>query len=126
MELGYRPCYSRLHFCPAQKYCHLLILSFDRCHTALRGSEKAEDKTRSLRCLNRLMECASPPLLGNVTEGIKTGCCLVTKFPRPEEYCSGLPFPSPGNLPNPWTEPRPPALAGGVFTTESPEKHKNR
>ena len=35
-----------------------------------------------------------------------------------QEYWSGLPFPSPGNLPNPRTEPESPALAGGFFTTE--------
>ena len=39
-----------------------------------------------------------------------------------QEYCSGLPFPSPGDLPNPETEPVSPALAGGFFTTESPGK----
>ena len=33
-----------------------------------------------------------------------------------QEYWSGLPFPSPGDLPNPGTEPASPALAGGVFT----------
>ena len=30
-------------------------------------------------------------------------------FPR-QEYWSGLPFPSPGDLPNPGIEPRSPAL----------------
>ena len=35
-----------------------------------------------------------------------------------QEYWSGLPFPSPGDLPNPETEPAPPALAGDFFTTE--------
>ena len=30
-------------------------------------------------------------------------------FPR-QEYCSGLPFPSPGDLPDPGVEPRSPAL----------------
>ena len=43
-----------------------------------------------------------------------------------QEYCSGLPFPSPGDLPNPGIEPEPLALAGGLFTTKpgvaSPEK----
>ena len=34
------------------------------------------------------------------------------------EYWSGLPFPTPGDLPNPGTEPLSPALAGGFFTTE--------
>ena len=56
---------------------------------------------------------------------ICSNCCLVTPillqpcgpsqaplsmgFPR-QEYWSRLPFPSPGNLPNPGTEPRSPAL----------------
>ena len=38
-----------------------------------------------------------------------------------EEYWNGLPFPLPGDLPNPGTEPTSPvslALAGGFFTTE--------
>ena len=38
-------------------------------------------------------------------------------FPK-QEYGSGLPFPFPGDLPNPGIEPVPPALAGGFFTTE--------
>ena len=35
-------------------------------------------------------------------------------FPR-QEYWSGLPFPAPGDLPDPGIEPVPPALAGGFF-----------
>ena len=42
-------------------------------------------------------------------------------FPRQESLC-GLPFLSPGDLPNPEIKPTSPALAGGFFTTESPEK----
>ena len=45
-------------------------------------------------------------------------------FPR-QEYWSGLPFPSPGYLPDPGVEPvspASPALAGGFFTTEPPGK----
>ena len=44
-----------------------------------------------------------------------------------QEYCSGLPFPTPGNLPNPGIEPSSfvsPALAGGFFITASPGKPK--
>ena len=33
-------------------------------------------------------------------------------------HCSGLPFPSPGDLPNPGIEPASPALSGEYFTTE--------
>ena len=36
-----------------------------------------------------------------------------------QEYWSGLPFPSPGDLPNPGIEPGFPALAGMFFTTET-------
>ena len=42
-------------------------------------------------------------------------------FPR-QEYWSGLPFTSPGDLPNPGIEAMPPVLAGIFFTTEPPEK----
>ena len=45
-------------------------------------------------------------------------------FPK-QEYWSGLPFPSPGDLPDPGIEllsPVSPALAGGFFTPEPPEK----
>ena len=39
-----------------------------------------------------------------------------------QEYWSGLPFPSPGDLPDAGMEPMSPALAGGFFTTEPPGK----
>ena len=37
-----------------------------------------------------------------------------------QNYWSGLPFPLPGDLPDPGIEPTFSALAGGVFTTEPP------
>ena len=43
------------------------------------------------------------------------------------QYWSGLPFPSPGDLPNPGIEPASlisPALAGGFWTTVPPVKPK--
>ena len=48
---------------------------------------------------------------------------LFMAFPR-EEYWSGLPFPSPGDLPHPGTEPTSSALAGGFFTVEPSGKPK--
>ena len=39
-----------------------------------------------------------------------------------QEYWSGLPFPSSGDLPNPGIEQGSPALAGRFFTTEPPGK----
>ena len=43
------------------------------------------------------------------------------EVPR-QEYGSGLPFPSPGDLLDPGIEPTSPALTGGFFTTEPPGK----
>ena len=42
-------------------------------------------------------------------------------FPRQEYWC-GLPFPSPGDLPNQGIEPESPSLAGEFFTTEPPNE----
>ena len=42
-------------------------------------------------------------------------------FPR-QEYWSGLPFPSPGNLPDPGIEPRSPALQADTLTSQPPGK----
>ena len=39
------------------------------------------------------------------------------------EYCSGLPFPSPGTLPNPGIEPESLALQADSLRSEPPEKH---
>ena len=54
----------------------------------------------------------------------KDGSPLSMGFSR-QEYRSGLPFPSPGTLPDPGMEPvspASPALAGRFFATESPGK----
>ena len=45
-------------------------------------------------------------------------------FPR-QEYWSGLPFPSPGDLPNPGIEPRSPALQADSLPAEPHRKPKN-
>ena len=39
---------------------------------------------------------------------------LIMGFPR-QEYWSGLPFPSPGDIPDPGIEPEPPALASSFL-----------
>ena len=39
-----------------------------------------------------------------------------------QEYWSGLPFPSPGDLPGPVIKPVSPALEGRCFTAETPGK----
>ena len=42
-------------------------------------------------------------------------------FPR-QEHWNGLPFPSPGDLPDPGIKPISPSLGDGFFTAEPPEK----
>ena len=39
-----------------------------------------------------------------------------------QEYWSGLPFPSPGDLPDPGIKPRSPALQADALTSEPPGK----
>ena len=41
---------------------------------------------------------------------------------RWQEYWSGLPFPSPGDPPNPGIEPRSPTLQADTLTSEPPGK----
>ena len=50
--------------------------------------------------------------------GLRPPASSVYVFPR-QEYWSGLPFPSPGDLPNPKTEPTSPALGGCCSVTKS-------
>ena len=46
---------------------------------------------------------------------------LSMRFSR-QEYWSGLPFPSPGDLPNPGIKPRSPTLKADALTSEPPGK----
>ena len=48
---------------------------------------------------------------------------LTMGFSR-QEYWSGLPFPSPGDLPDPGIEPGSPALEADALTSEPPGKSK--
>ena len=50
---------------------------------------------------------------------------LTMGFPK-QEYWSGLPFPFPGDLPDPGNEPVPSALAGRFFSTVPPGKPNKR
>ena len=49
------------------------------------------------------------------------GSFLSMEFSR-QEYWSGLPFPSPGHLPDPGIEPGSPALQADALTSEPPGK----
>ena len=49
---------------------------------------------------------------------------LSMEFSR-QEYWSKLPFPSPGDLPDPGIEPSSPALQADSLLSETPGKHTN-
>ena len=56
-----------------------------------------------------------------------TPCTLAHQAPPSmgfsrKEYWSGLPFPSPGDFPNPRIEPRSPAFQADTLTSEPPGK----
>ena len=50
---------------------------------------------------------------------------LSMRFSR-QEYWSGLPFPSPGDLPNPGIKPGSPALESDALTSEPPGKPQQK
>ena len=59
------------------------------------------------------------------TPGTVARQAILSKWLPSQEYWSGLPFPTLGDLPNPGIEPAFPAsaaLAGRFFTTEQPGK----
>ena len=69
--------------------------------------------------------CVLHPTLFMTLWNIAHQTSLSTEFPR-QEYQSGLPFPSPENLPHPGIKPTSPALAGRFFTTQPHGKSINR
>ena len=68
---------------------------------------------------------SSIPLYICTTASISSDVSMSVGFSR-QEYWSGLPFPSPGDLPNPGLESASPALAGRFFTTEPVGKPERR
>ena len=61
----------------------------------------------------------------SVMSGSVTPCTVAHQAPLSmefsrQEYCNGLPFPSPGDCPNPGIEPRSPALQADSLPTEPP------
>ena len=93
----------------------LSVILFLCCLSRYRvGDRDAPCPMCSSHLLSRVRLFATPWTTGHQAP-------LSMGFPR-EEYWSGLPFPSPGDLPNPEIKPSSPALAGRVFTTEPPGK----
>ena len=66
-----------------------------------------------IMCAKLLQSCLTHLILWTVA----LQAPLSMGFSR-QEYCSGLPFPSPGDLPDPGIEPRSPALWADALTSE--------
>ena len=77
------------------------------------------EETRSR--VNVYAQLLSPVRLFVIPWAVAFQAPLPMGFPR-QEYWSGLPFPSPGDLPNPGIKPASPELAGGFFTAKPPGK----
>ena len=82
----------------------------------------ATEPSRKFHCYCSVAK-SCPTLLQSHVWAVARQAPLSMGFSR-QEYWSGLPFPSPGNLPNPGVKPISPASAGKFFTTESPGKSK--
>ena len=68
-----------------------------------------------------MLSCCSRVQLFVTPWTVAVQASLFMGFPRRESW-SGLPFPSPGDLPNPGIEPASPSLTGEFFTTEPPNE----
>ena len=72
-------------------------------------TESESEVTQSCPTLATPMNCSLP---GSSLHGILSR----------QEYRRGLPFPSPGDLPNPGIEPRSPTFQADALTSEPPGK----
>ena len=104
------PRFLMSHFsCPKQYYSPSFYLVWLTLHSPGLGRKAVVVKSsESYPTLWDPMDCSLP---GSSVHGISQ-----------QEYWSGLPFPSPGDLPNPGIEPGSPALQVDSFITESPGK----
>ena len=90
-----------------------------RCPYCLSNFHKKNGQKKYLTTpfINQLILSFSHCRVCVVTPTIAHQTFLSMGFPRQEQW-NGLPFPSPGDLPDPGIEFASPALAGGFFTTE--------
>ena len=105
----------------------ILSPSFTRSLTPVKGlSSVLKGPTEGPWML--VLPCTEAPKAGGLgwgcdrtVTGLAGQAPLSMGFPR-GQYWGGLPFLSPGDLPNPGIEPASPASAGGLFTAEPPGK----
>ena len=76
-------------------------------------------------CKSTICVLSRPVLSDSATPGLQpTRLLCPCGFSR-QEYWSGLPCPPPGDLPNPWIEPRSATFQADSLPTKPPEKHKS-
>ena len=83
--------------------------------------KKSYEQPRVGNWTEKAMAPHSSTLAGKVPWMEEPGRLQSMGFSR-QEYWSGLPFPSPGDLPNPGNEPRSLALQADALTSEPPGK----
>ena len=89
-----------------------------------RGSFQPRNRTRSPSLAEGFFRLQEPPRKLYNCINSTPWTIQSMEFSRPE-YWSGWPFPSPGDLPNPGTEPRPPTLQEDSLPAVPQRKPKN-
>ena len=123
-------------------FCHVYILIWESNELCVHGIWKGITFTGWLSCVwlfcglvdcsllgasvywtsqARRLECVAISFSRGSSQPRDRTCVPHTGLPRQEDW-TGLPFPSPGDLPNPGIEPASPTLASGFFTAEPPGK----
>ena len=87
----------------------------------LSGNNSRKNKGLSAFSVSAAAKSFQPCLTLCDTTELAHQAPLSIGFPK-QEYWSGLPFPPPGDLPDPGIECVSPSLAGRFFTTEPPGK----
>ena len=115
---------SILRFQPICRLCDYghLTISFFLLIQALMSGKQLKDRTQDVSCSPKeqlvvvvLVATLCPTLVTPQTVACQAP--LSVGFSR-QEYWSGLPFPSPGDLPDPGIKPRSPALQADSLPTE--------
>ena len=97
------------------------MLSFTKGTKWTRHRNESSTWNASFNPQNTVMEeCVSPSVMSNYLRAHQAP--LYMKFSR-QEYWNGLPFPSPGDLPDSRTEPGSPAFQADSLLSEPPGKH---
>ena len=90
-----------------------ILLKFQKTEAWITGGEGRRKKVK-VKSLSHVRLFVTPWTVAHQAP-------LSMRFSR-QEYWSGLPFPSPGDLPDPGIEPRSPKLQADALTSEPPGK----